>query len=187
MAPVQSIWWKVRVEKEHWQQLIRGASTAEHWPEEANSVALGIQTQRNTEYKQKIYLGVALSTLLKKKEKKKYFITFEPLWEIKHNHHTPTHIWNVSTEAKVQFIIKKKGIVQAKDKQLVVYMQSLRATLRQNLRHGRQRRASIEIYTARGIKNKLRLLQEFKQPAIENKCFLAHHICKHAESGNTKD
>lgn len=108
MAPVQSIWWKVRVEKEHWQQLIRGASTAEHWPEEANSVALGIQTQRNTEYKQKIYLGVALSTLLKKKEKKKYFITFEPLWEIKHNHHTPTHIWNVSTEAKVQFDHKKK-------------------------------------------------------------------------------
>lgn len=50
----------------------------------------------------------AFYTIKKKKEKKKYFITFEPLWEIKHNHHTPTHIWNVSTEAKVQFDHKKK-------------------------------------------------------------------------------
>lgn len=63
--------------------------------------------------------------------------------------------------------------------QVVVCMQSLHATLRQNVRHCSQKQASIEMYTAQSIKNKVRLLQESKQPAIENNWFLAH-ICKHA-------
>lgn len=129
----------------------------------------------------------AFYTIKKKKKKKSILLHLNP-FEKSSITITHQHIFEMfPLRQRSSLIIKKKGIVQAKDKQLVVYMQSLRATLRQNLRHGRQRRASIEIYTARGIKNKLRLLQEFKQPAIENKCFLAHHICKHAESGNTKD